>query len=327
MKTITHENYEAFYLDYLEGNLSEDVRLLFLDFLTKNPNLQLTDDALPVIEATETTIDKEFKTTLYQINAAYAPINHSNYSVFLLAAVENELAPEKTAELNVFLAQNYSAQKAFDQLKLTKLSPDLSHNFPNKQALKKAVSKPLWPIYMSLAAACLVGFIILTELFGSESVLISSKKSLVQSAKKTIEKLENKANLTNPIKNNLGEIEKTSSKQVLKNELPKTVIHTHEMPPRDCIVQLEMPENSNTVAQITPVTSATNKAENLTESQAIASDLIKSDEMHNPIQPITNRLGNLLNKEIDFKISKKTDDSKRGFLIKFGQFEISHNKK
>ena len=327
MKTITHENYEAFYLDYLEGNLSEDVRLLFLDFLTKNPNLQLTDDALPVIEATETTIEKEFKTTLYQINTSYAPINHSNYSVFLLAAVENELAPEKTAELNVFLAQNYSAQKAFDQLKLTKLSPDLSHNFPNKQALKKAVSKPLWPIYMSLAAACLVGFIILTELFGSESVLISSKKSLVQSAKKTIEKLENKANLTNPIKNNLGEIEKTSSKQVLKNELPKTVIHIHEMPPRDCIVQLEMPENSNTVAQITPVTSATNKAENLTESQAIASDLIKSDEMHNPIQPITNRLGNLLNKEIDFKISEKTDDSKRGFLIKIGEFEISHNKK
>jgi hypothetical protein len=324
MKTITHENYEAFYLDYLEGNLSEDVRLLFLDFLTKNPNLQLTDDALPVIEATETTIDKEFKTTLYQINAAYATINHSNYSVFLLAAVENELAPEKTAELNVFLAQNYAAQKEFEQLKKTKLSPDLSHNFPNKQALKKAVSKPLWPIYMSLAAACLVGFIILTELFGSESVLNSSKKSPVQSAKKTIEKLENKADLTNPIKNNLGEIEKTSSKQVLKNELPKTVIHIHEMPPRDCIVQLEMPENSNTVAQITP---AAHTVENLTENQAIASDPIKSDEMHNPIQPITNRLGNLLNKEIDFKISKKTDDSKRGFLIKFGQFEISHNKK
>jgi hypothetical protein len=324
MKTITHENYEAFYLDYLEGNLSEDVRLLFLDFLTKNPNLQLTDDALPAIEATETTIDKEFKTTLYQINAAYATINHSNYSVFLLAAVENELAPEKRAELNVFLAQNHSAQKEFEQLKKTKLSPDLSHNFPNKQALKKAVSKPLWPIYMSLAAACLVGFIILTELFGSESVLNSSKKSPVQSAKKTIEKLDNKADLTNTIKNNLGEIEKTSSKQVLKNELPKTVIHIHEMPPRDCIVQLEMPENSNTVAQITP---AAHTVENLTENQAIASDPIKSDEMHNPIQPITNRLGNLLNKEIDFKISKKTDDSKRGFLIKFGQFEISHNKK
>jgi hypothetical protein len=327
MKTITHENYEAFYLDYLEGNLSEDVRLLFLDFLTKNPNLKLTDGAFPVIVANETTIDKEFKTTLYQINTAYAPINHSNYSVFLLAAVENELAPEKTAELNVFLAQNHSAQKEFEQLKKTKLSPDLSHNFPNKQALKKAVSKPLWPIYSALAAACLIGFFILTQVFSSNSVLNSSKKSPVQSAKKTIEKLENKNTLTNSTKNNLPKIERTSSKQVLKNELPKVAIHIHEMPPRDCIVQLEMPENSTIAAQITPVTSATNKTENLTENQAIASDPIKSDEMHNPIQPITNRLGNLLNKEIDFKISKKTDDSKRGFLIKFGQFEISHNKK
>ena len=60
------------------------------------------------------------------------------------------------------------------------------------------------------------------------------------------------------------------------------------MPPRDCIVQLEMPENSNTVAQITP---AAHTVENLTENQAIASDPIKSDEMHNPIQPITNLTG------------------------------------
>jgi hypothetical protein len=65
----------------------------------------------------------------------------------------------------------------------------------------------------------------------------------------------------------------------------------------------------------------------MAENLEIASNPTKPDEMRNPIQPITNRLGNLLNKEIDFKISKKTDDSKRGFLIKFGQFEISHNKK
>lgn len=121
----------------------------------------------------------------------------------------------------------------------------------------------------------------------------------------------------------MGEIEKTSSKQVLKNELPKTVIHIHEMPPKDCIVQLEMPANPNIAEEITTPIPTTTTPENL----AIASNPIKSDEMHNPIQPITNRLGNLLNKEIDFKISKKTDDSKRGFLIKIGEFEISHNKK
>lgn len=323
MKTITHENYEAFYLDYLEGNLSEDVRLLFLDFLANNPDLQLTDDSIPVIETTEITIDKDFKTTLYQINTAYASINHSNYSVFLLAAIENELTPEKTAELNAFLAQNHFAQKEFEQLKMTKLSPDFSQKFPAKQTLKKAVSKPLWPIYSALAAACLLAFFIVTQLLSSERVLNSSEKSLVQSAKKTIEKLDNKDTLANSIYNNLAKIEKKSSKKVLKNELPKVGIHIHEMPPRDCIVQLEMPENSNIAAQITPATQTPNMTENL----EIASNPTKTDEMRNPIQPITNRLGNLLNKEVDFKISKKTDDSKRGFLIKIGEFEISHNKK
>jgi hypothetical protein len=326
MKTITNKNYEAFYLDYLEGNLSEDVRLLFLDFLAKNPNLQLSDDSMPVIETTEITIDKDFKTTLYQINTAYAPINHSNCSVFLLASIENELTSEKTTELYAFLAQNVLAQKEFEQLKMTKLSPDLSQKFPDKQTLKKAVSKPLWPIYSTLAAACLLVFFIVTQLLSSETVLNSSKKSAVQSSKKTVEKLENRAALTNSTKNNLDKIERTSSKQVLKNELPKVAIHIHEMPPRDCIVQLEMPENSNIAAQITPAIAAT-PTTNMAENSEIASNPTKSDEMRNPIQPITNRLGNLLNKEVDFKISKKTDDSKRGFLIKIGEFEISHNKK
>lgn len=323
MKTITHENYEAFYLDYLEGNLSEDVRLLFLDFLAKNPNLQISDDSMPVIETTEITIDKDFKTSLYQINTAYAPINHSNYSIFLLAAIENELTPEKTAELNAFLAQNDYAQKEFEQLKMTKLSPDLSQKFPAKQTLKKTVSKLLWPIYSALAAACLLAFFIVTQLLSSETVLNSSEKSLVQSAKKTIEKHDNKDTLANSINNNLAKIEKKSSKKVLKNNLSKVTIHIHEMPPRDCIVQLEMPENSDIAAQIAPAIPTTNMAENL----EIASNPTKTDEMRNPIQPITNRLGNLLNKEVDFKISKKTDESKRGFLIKIGEFEISHNKK
>jgi hypothetical protein len=323
MKTITHENYEVFYLDYLEGNLSENVRLLFLDFLANNPELQLTDDSIPVIETTEITIDKDFKTTLYQINTAYASINHSNSSIFLLAAIENELTPEKTTELNAFLAQNDLAQKEFELLKMTKLSPDFSQKFPAKQTLKKAVSKPLWPIYSALAAACLLAFFIVTQLLSSETVLNSSEKSLVQSAKKTIEKLDNKYTLANSIYNNLAKIEKKSSKKVLKNELPKVGIHIHEIPPRDCIVQLEMPENSNIAAQITPATQTPNMTENL----EIASNPTKIDEMRNPIQPITNRLGNLLNKEVDFKISKKTDESKRGFLLKIGEFEISHNKK
>lgn len=323
MEQINTTNYESFYLDYLEGNLSEEVRLLFLDFLANNPDLQLSDEALPTVEAIESAIDTEFKTTLYQINTAYAPINPSNYSIFLLEAIENELTPEKVSELDSFLRNNPPAQKEFELLKFTQLKPDLNSIFPAKHTLKKDVKRMLWPIYSALAAACLIGFFILTQVFSSNSVLNSSKKLRVQSAKKTEEKPVNKELKNTAQTNYATKIEKTGSKQVLKNELPKIVTHIHEMPPRDCIVQLEMPANPNIVEEITIPIPATSSPENL----AIASNPAKTDEMRNPIQPITNRLGNLLNKEIDFKISKKTEDSKRGFLIKFGQFEISHNKK
>ncbi|MBC8005772.1 MAG: hypothetical protein H7X84_09885, partial [Verrucomicrobia bacterium] len=37
---ITRDNYEAFFLDYLEGNLEETLIDQFLDFLEKNPDLK-----------------------------------------------------------------------------------------------------------------------------------------------------------------------------------------------------------------------------------------------------------------------------------------------
>ena len=221
------------------------------------------------------------------------------------------------------MRNNPPAQKEFEWLKFTQLKPDLNSIFPAKHTLKKEVKRTLLPIYSALAAACLIGFFILTQIFSSNSVLNSSKKSRVQSAKKTVEKPVNKV-LKNTVQTNFAtKIEKTSSNQVLKNELPIIVTHIHEMPPRDCIVQLEIPANPNIVEEISTPIPTTTSSENL----AVETNPAKSDEMRNPIQPITNRLGNLLNKEIDFKISKKTEDSKRGFLIKFGQFEISHNKK
>ena len=37
---ITRDNYESFFIDYIEGNLPENMIDQFLDFLNQNPDLK-----------------------------------------------------------------------------------------------------------------------------------------------------------------------------------------------------------------------------------------------------------------------------------------------
>jgi hypothetical protein len=46
---INKENYESYYLDFLEGNLNENETTLLLVFLDKNPSLKLEDSAFSII--------------------------------------------------------------------------------------------------------------------------------------------------------------------------------------------------------------------------------------------------------------------------------------
>ena len=57
MEKITTYNYEAFYLDYLEGNLDENAQVMLFTFLDANPvlksELELDGDILDFTLKTE----------------------------------------------------------------------------------------------------------------------------------------------------------------------------------------------------------------------------------------------------------------------------------
>jgi hypothetical protein len=49
-------------------------------------------------------------------------------------------------------------------------------------------------------------------------------------------------------------------------------------------------------------------------------------DMNNPIKPITNRIGDLVKQDVDFRTAKATEKNSGGFYIKIGKFELSHKK-
>ena len=73
---------------------------------------------------------------------------------------------------------------------------------------------------------------------------------------------------------------------------------------------------------------------NVTQTQVIAKQSkenqdknyvsIAFNDMSNPIQPITQRLGVAIKKEIDFRTAKPTKRSSGGFYLKIGKLEVSH---
>ena len=56
IKKINIFNYEAYYLDYLEGNISEEDAAVLLDFLDKHPELKMEDEELPVFKEVEVSL-------------------------------------------------------------------------------------------------------------------------------------------------------------------------------------------------------------------------------------------------------------------------------
>ncbi len=172
---IDKHNYEAYFLDYTEGNLSDaDKQELFL-FLEQNPDLK---KELEEYEAIALHIpDSVFEGKEYLKKLIYTDDS-------LVAYLENDLEKKERFEIEKAAAENTYLKKEIDLYKKTILIPDADIIYANKEKLKKRGLVIFWnnPInYFRAAAAILLltGLIVLiTKQLNkeSESVLVKNKE-------------------------------------------------------------------------------------------------------------------------------------------------------
>lgn len=142
---INRNNYEAYIIDYLDGNLSrEDIDTLML-FLEQNPDIKEEADGL---EMTMPLKDENFvfpeKSSLRQPdNSTKNPVNRENYETWLIASVENDLNPAGQSQLDEFLEQNPGLKREHDLFISTRSTPDLAVSFEEKASLKNKSIKPV----------------------------------------------------------------------------------------------------------------------------------------------------------------------------------------
>lgn len=150
---ITRENYESFFLDYLEGNLEEHRVDEFLEFLGMNPDLK---NELHQFEAiTLPPEDRKFATkqSLYRTDFEQPEIFNHN----AVAWIEGDLPEKESKEFLEFVENNPRAKQELEIFKITRLIPDESVKFSRKEKLyRQPVIRKMVYRAMQIAAILLI---------------------------------------------------------------------------------------------------------------------------------------------------------------------------
>lgn len=149
---ISRDNYEPFFLDYLEGKLEEDLIDQFLDFLEKNPDLKEELQLFENVNLPQDQVVFEGKQKLYKTQADEKPMTDNR----MIAYLEGDLDEDGRQMFEAYLADHPEIGKEYNLFTQTKLVPEYAVKFPAKQKLYKKSAPVIFMNWAGRAAAVLV---------------------------------------------------------------------------------------------------------------------------------------------------------------------------
>lgn len=278
---INRNNYEEFFLMYIDGELNNHQQQMVEAFVQQNADLQFELDML--LETKLVTDDSIFfdKSVLYKNEAdAINPINAEEK--FLLYA-DKELNATAKAEVETFVLQHPAFQNNFTALKNTVL-PVETIACPDKESLYKKEEKPvvfMWVKRLSVAAAILFFAVMAWQLIPSNTVQTAAGSSVASTTE-------------NPKKNEFVTVT-SGTTQPLKKENTTAATNQQKMPVVKGTQQTETvrfaKNNNEQVASnnnVQPIASnQTNTVHNNTTTQQSAQQIAG---VVNPINKIENSI-------------------------------------
>ncbi len=358
---ITRENYEAFYLDFLEGTLSKEMEKAFLAFLDANPDLQISDDEFPILEEEEISLTEFDKLLLKKYDGASTPLSHlspvsinkENVEYFLIAQLEGTIEENQKAELERWL--NLHPEYLKDKALYAKtILPQEKVAYLHKSDLyQDAKVIPLWA-RISSAAASVILLIGIGSYLSLNSVEVGTPDLPQFSEYSSSGKKDNNQTLITDADGKDAKHRVSTKDQFAKNvEFKKDnkvkkgkgksqpALPTDRFAPTNIANNVVQQKNNDNQKQ-NENNSVTNEnggilpnqpelATHVTEknnSEENAKNAAHNDYAFgaNPIEPITNELSKRLNTVIDFRRAKESEDNESGFFIKIGKFEFLHKK-
>jgi hypothetical protein len=336
---INRSNYEEYLVDYFDGSLSDEQKQQLFSFLDENPDLNAEFDRFSNVS-----LPKE-KVFFDKDSLKKNTITRYNYKTYFIAYFENDLDAEEKIEVEKFLEVNPSLQKELELLRNTKLQPDYSIRFENKNELKrggKVIAINAW-VYRSAALAACIALAFFLFYY-------NSNKNETQVATITVPPQERKTTVKSEVKENIQQVS-----EPVKSESQKVTHRPHQAVAPKAIQQeyaIEVKQQQAVqqlpVAQEQPFTAENKEAVSKQEAPAMVTNETPKEESAKPYtvfsdeelaelglkenpekeSSLLNKAAGSLGKKLfgkDARLQNTTDEatSTQTFALAIGQFEFS----
>lgn len=206
MKKIDRNNYETFFIDFLDGNLPLDEIDLLLDFLNENPDLAGELKNLEKIKLQPSSFSDFSFQHLKKSDLDLPEV----FEETCIRAIENDLTPNEYRVFQEYVSHNKEHRNSFELFKLTISEPDPFIVYDKKISLKKTGKTIGFRYWYAVAAIVILGM-----MFFLPSDQETRKQSAIQVAK------SDEIKVTKP---NKGSIEKSIETKVpVSTEVKKKI--------------------------------------------------------------------------------------------------------
>ncbi len=276
---INKNNYEAFFLDYLEGNLSEAAQQALNNFLLQYPELRKELNDMQIIEMEESYASfsqKELKAIPFK----------NDFDNFCIAKLENDLTCEELKLFDDFLLADNIRTKTYLQYEKTKLVPNKQVLYPYKSSLKKRFTI-LFPYGQIAVAASIMLFIWVGIKFLQVPQIENQLATLNSLPQASFMPLKNDRTANTLAKSYYPKLKTTQQPQTLESK-----INQQATPPQKQVIEVIELQIKSKIAE--PLL-----------AEATINDTIVINTNHNTTNTVTN--SGLANIGLGWKSSQKRD--------------------
>jgi hypothetical protein len=184
---ITRDNYEVFFVMYVDDELNATEREAMEQFVQQNPDLE---EELVMLQQSvlrpDDTIVFEQKENLFRHSTGEA-INEENCEEYFVLYGDDELTNEEKDKVELFVYKHPQYQADFELIQQVKLVPDNTRTFPDKTYLYRSeeedarvIAFPWWRFAAAAVALLIIGgsaFYLSTHFVGSRDTAVVTKPS------------------------------------------------------------------------------------------------------------------------------------------------------
>lgn len=155
---IDRNNYELFFVEYLDGALPVEKIDDVLDFLQKNPDLA---EELKGLEKMKLEVPNEVFPLKNSLKRSDLDMIDA-FEETCIRSIEGDLSPKDNAEFKIFIDHNKEQKKTYDLYCATISEPDPLIILQNKEQLKKSKNRIIVPFWYAVAASIVLGVFFFT---------------------------------------------------------------------------------------------------------------------------------------------------------------------